>query len=284
MCTIFDDKLGINSLFLAVFLGFNNSWSLENEQRVASIEAHIVNNQTNAKAISACPVDYLAPLIIKEVTPENTVFAFDVHEVLIDRHRPTIVWGGLKLFCKTFFYLLKHPYFTYRLTQIFRKHAIFEGMYAQIASEYPHWEKYKQDFLDISNTCCYPIEPMIRLLKSLKQKGFKLFMLSNMGSDTWEDFGIKFQSIAELFDGFYTPHKENSYVGKPSEEFYGGFRGYLNANGYEDKQILFIDDIEKNIVGAVASGIAGIHFLGHQDLCAKLTRLGLVLDDENMVN
>ena len=109
-------------------------------------------------------------------------------------------------------------------------------------------------------------------------------MLSNIGSDTWKDFGTKFESITGLFDGFYTPHKDNKYIGKPSEEFYRGFRKYLDSNDCEGKQILFVDDMEKNIIGAVAAGIAGIHFRSHEDLCNILTLLKVkVIKEEEKV-
>ncbi len=159
---------------LAMFAGQN---SISMEMQKDKVEDEIKGREKTNLDLTE---KYLTSLAIKEITPENTIFAFDVHEVLFDRHRPTIVWGALKLFCKTFLYLITHPTFVKRLVEIYREHTIFEGMYCQIIEEYPYWERYKRDFMYISNNSCYPIEPMIRLLEALKEKGFKIFMLSNI--------------------------------------------------------------------------------------------------------
>lgn len=264
---------------LCAVVSFSANKILSMEKSEDGVFGDLVNHETIEEIDWDLAEKYLEALIDKNITPENTVFAFDVHEVLFDRYLPTIVWGALKLFCKSFVYLLMHPSFIMRLREIYREHAIFEGMYVQMVEEYPYWEQFKPDFLEISNCSCYPIDPMIKLLEILKHKGFKIFMLSNMGAVTWEDFGTKFKPVVELFDGFYTPNKDNEYIGKPSIEFYEGFKNYLHSIGCENRQILFIDDIEKNIMGANDTAIAGIHFTGHEKLCKVLSHLGLELDE-----
>lgn len=239
------------------------------------IQGELINKKEQNSILDDCCLNFLTD---KNITPENTIFAFDVHEVLFDRNKPKIVWGGLKLFCKCFLYLLTHPLFILKLVETFKQHTVFEGMYAQIIDEYPYWERFKPDFLEISNSPCYPIEPMINLLETLKEKGFKIYMLSNMGEETWQDFVTRFESIVELFDGFYTPNKKNNYVGKPMLEFYNEFKDYLKLVGCEDMQIIFVDDMKKNTKGAEKAEINAIHFTGHRNLCEILAHLNVAIE------
>jgi len=227
----------------------------------------------------ASPNCYLELLADKNITPENTVFAFDFHEVLFDRHKSEIVWRSFKLLCKCFLYLVTNPSFLPRLIELQKQYTIFEGVNAQLVKEYPFWGQFKSDILEISNSPCYPIESMINLVKTLKEKGFKIFMLSNMGLETWEDFSVRFSSITELFDGYYTPNKDNNYLGKPEIEFYEEFKNYLTSVKCGDKQILFIDDIQENITGALKSGIAAIHFTGYANLCKSLAELDVIVEE-----
>lgn len=221
---------------------------------------------------------YLKNLTIKKITPENTIFAFDLHEVLFNRYRCTMIWGGFKLFCKTFLYALTHPWLIPSIISVSREPMVCEGMYFKLAEQYPYLQNWKQDVFEISNGCCYPENPMINLVKILKQKGFKVFLLSNIGADTFEDFKTRFRCIDGLFDGIYTPSRANNYSYKPMLKFYEGFKDYIRSVGYENKQILFIDDIERNVVAATQVGIAGIHFKGHKSLCGTLNKIGVTID------
>jgi len=217
--------------------------------------------------------------LTQPVNPQTTIFAFDLHEVLFRRNFRRIGYGGLKLFCKSFFYTLFNPSLVPRMISVSREDIATEGMYIKLCEEYPYLNNYHEDMYEIANGCCRPIEPMINLLRMLKKQGFKIFLLSNLGQHALDDFKKRFNYVDALFDGFYSPCKKNNYICKPNQKFYEGFKSHLNSLGYSNKQILFVDDLEKNIVGASNSGIAGIRFVGYPNLCDTLNKLGVVLSE-----
>jgi len=223
---------------------------------------------------------YLGSLT-QHITPETTIFAFDLHEVLFRRNFRRIGYGGLKLFCKLFFYTLFNPSLVPRMITVSQEDIATEGIFSKLCEEYPYLNNFQPDMCEIANGCCRPIEPMINLLRALKKQGFKIFLLSNLGENALHDFKQRFPYFEGLFDGFYSPCKKNDYICKPNQKFYEGFKSYLHSLGYRNKQIVFIDDLEKNIVAASNSGIGGIQFIGYPNLCDTLNKLGVVLGELN---
>lgn len=223
---------------------------------------------------------YLKNLFSKPVSPENTAFAFDLHEVLFSRSRPQIIWGGFKLFCKSFFYTLFHPSFFWSLISVAREPMVCEGMFVRLSEEYPYVKNWERDIFEISNGCCYPKNSMINLIKILKAKGFKIYLLSNIGGDALVDFRKRFTCIEGLFDGFYTPCRANNYCCKPMLKFYEGFKDYLTSLGHGNKQILFIDDLERNVKAACQAGIASIRYIGYEKLCKTLEKIGIKINKD----
>lgn len=236
------------------------------------------------EVLSGYDCRYLKNLNARSITPENTIFAFDLHEVLFSRSRPKIIWGGFKLFCKSFFYTLFHPTFFCRLLSVASEPMVCEGMFVKLADEYPDVKNWEKDIFEISNGCCYPKKSMINLIKILKAKGFKVFLLSNIGADALSDFRQRFDCIEGLFDGFYTPCRANDYCCKPMLKFYEGFKIYLRSLGYDKEQILFIDDLERNVKAACEAGISGIRFIGYEKLCATLKKLGVQISTDECIS
>lgn len=108
------------------------------------------------------------------------------------------------------------------------------------------------------------VDGMVELIKSLKEKGYKLYVLSN--------FSMDFQAVIErnkfdffkLFDGVFVSC--NYGVVKPEREIYQTF---LKAYGLEAKDCLFIDDKEENVEGAIYAGMDGFVFRGDTNALAR---------------
>ena len=103
------------------------------------------------------------------------------------------------------------------------------------------------------------IEGMAELIKAIKAKGGKLFLLSNI-SVTFAENYTKVAEIAELFslfDGlvFSAP------IGmvKPTPQI---FEHLLSKYKLDAKDCIFIDDNANNIMGAESVGIKGYLFDG----------------------
>jgi len=98
-----------------------------------------------------------------------------------------------------------------------------------------------------------PVEPMVRLLKELKQSGYKIYVLSNW--DPYSSAGIQ-KKYTELFshcDGVMTSGQEG--ITKPNPAFY---QRLLTKYSLNPQDCTFIDDEPFNIEAARKLGINGI--------------------------
>lgn len=210
------------------------------------------------------------------VNPETTVFAFDLHDVLFSKNYRTVSLNVVKTLRRGMFWYVLNPFFIFRAFSIALKDFIWEDIFYKLSSYYQGFDKFKEDFFDISNSCCEPIVPMIEVLKDLKASGYKLFLLSNIGNESYDNFKPRFTEIMSLFDGQYLPSKENDYHHKPNLKYYQSFIEYLNKQGLKDKQIIFIDDLSKNLEGAFKVGISGIHCVNSDFVIETLKYLSVL--------
>ena len=103
-------------------------------------------------------------------------------------------------------------------------------------------------------------EENAELLRKLRTKGYKLYLLSNtneMHINNYSEY-LKRQFgcdlLAELFDHAFYSH-EIGYR-KPHRE---AFEFVLQAERLKPAETLFIDDLEHNVVGARKAGIQAYH-------------------------
>ncbi|MBI5421270.1 MAG: HAD-IA family hydrolase [Parcubacteria group bacterium] len=107
------------------------------------------------------------------------------------------------------------------------------------------------------------------LLVSLKEKGFRLGLLSN--TTIFESTVLKNLQIADLFDAVvFSWHKGNL---KPSLE---SFEHILSELKLSKDQVIFIDDTKKNISAAEQYGIRSIRFESVLQLLEELKKIGIL--------
>lgn len=103
------------------------------------------------------------------------------------------------------------------------------------------------------------IEETAKVIKELKEMGVKLYLLSNISVGFAENYHKipKISDVLSLFDGlvFSGPIGLN----KPNRDI---FEHLLNKFSLKAEECVFIDDSEKNILGAKAVGLNTIHFTG----------------------
>ena len=109
-----------------------------------------------------------------------------------------------------------------------------------------------------------PMEGMARLVEELKEAGYGIYLLSN-ASVRQHAYWPRVPG-SELFDGTLISADEK--VMKPQPEIY---RLCLERFGLKAEECFFIDDVQANIDGAAACGIAGAVFCG--DVSALRSRL-----------
>lgn len=109
-------------------------------------------------------------------------------------------------------------------------------------------------------------EPMLDLLRRVRQAGLKTAMLSN----SWGITAYPADLLPELFDAVVI----SAEVGmrKPEERI---FRHAVGLLGLDPAECVFIDDIEANVQAAEALGMTGVL---HTDPAATAGRLAELLD------
>ena len=112
------------------------------------------------------------------------------------------------------------------------------------------------------------------LLHSLKELGYRVYVLSNYPTETAKRHWPTFRFLSEA-DGYLISGFEK--IAKPDPRFYRLLEERFDVKLSE---CLFIDDREKNIDGAKAVGMQGLLFTGYEKLLKDLEELGIRVNPE----
>lgn len=116
-----------------------------------------------------------------------------------------------------------------------------------------------------------PIESSVNVLKKLKQKGYKVYYLSNFHLAAFEHVTKK-HDFFQLFDGGVVSYKENLL--KPEKEIY---EKIIDKYDLEPIQTIFVDDTKENIEAAIKSGLKGILLNNPKDLIIELSKFDVTI-------
>lgn len=111
-----------------------------------------------------------------------------------------------------------------------------------------------------------PIEATVEIFKELKQKGYKIYILSNYHMKAFEST-YNNNEFFKLADGMVVSHKINML--KPEPEIY---EFLLKEYSLKAEETLFIDDTLANVEGANRVGINTIHFTSAENLRIQLDK------------
>jgi len=208
-----------------------------------------------------------------QLTPETTVLAFDLHGVLFKPNYGKIIsilfksgktWTLLKNLFK--------PAFWCDIKALKKQHIISEQYIDELIKKYPKLLSLESTGIEIINAQD-PIKSTITILKNLKTKGYKLYLISNIGPKSLKILKKRHNKIISLFDGFATPTKANGYLRKPNIQ---AFKSFIEQNKLQNKQIIFIDDKKKHLKPAQNAGIQHrILFKSASKLKKSLKMLGV---------
>jgi FMN phosphatase YigB (HAD superfamily) len=106
---------------------------------------------------------------------------------------------------------------------------------------------------DLRMKIFYPIDGNIKLLPSLKERGFKLYFLSNFPSDIFDDV-FNGYPFFNYFDGGLISARVKA--SKPDKKI---FEILLEKYSLDPNECLFIDDIAVNVQTAIMVGMRGIY-------------------------
>jgi putative hydrolase of the HAD superfamily len=127
------------------------------------------------------------------------------------------------------------------------------------------------EFYAIYNDIFTPNPAAIDVLGRARDAGYKLLLLSNTDPERFGFVRRAFPALG-IFDGYVLSYELKLI--KPDPAIY---RAAAGIAGCEPGECVFIDDMEENVKAAVATGLAGIHYLPQTDLAAELRQLGLRL-------
>jgi putative hydrolase of the HAD superfamily len=114
-------------------------------------------------------------------------------------------------------------------------------------------------------------EEMLNLIKLLKEKGYKVYLLSNTNEDATNH--LKKSGLFELVDGYVLSHLENQV--KPHE---GIYKTLINRYNLDVKSSVFIDDRLDNCETATRLGMLGINVIpdNYEDIINKLKLYSII--------
>lgn len=107
--------------------------------------------------------------------------------------------------------------------------------------------------------------PLLEVARRVRRSGIRTAVVSNAA-------GLPDSRLADDFDAVVLSGVVA--VAKPSREIY-----WLTARrlGLEPAECVFVDDVPRNVAGAVAAGMVGVH---HQDVGSTVAELSVLLDVE----
>jgi putative hydrolase of the HAD superfamily len=111
-----------------------------------------------------------------------------------------------------------------------------------------------------------PNEPMIELMRGLRDRGFRMALLTNNVRE-WEPLWRSMMPVDEIFELVV----DSAYVGmrKPEPEIYELAVERL-GDGIAPRDCLFIDDVEVNVEAARALGMSAVHFQDNEQAIPEI--------------
>jgi HAD superfamily hydrolase (TIGR01509 family) len=115
-----------------------------------------------------------------------------------------------------------------------------------------------------------PIDGTVEILEDLRQRGTPLYAITNFNQDKFRETLERFAFLGVFRDIVVSGDER---ILKPDPAIY---RLLLDRNGLAASSCVFIDDSEKNVLGAKSVGMKAIHFTTPDALRMELVALGLL--------
>ena len=148
--------------------------------------------------------------------------------------------------------------------------AFLERIRGEVAAELGH-EPEMHRFREIYFEALDPNEPMIELMRSLRDRGMRMALLTNNVRE-WEPLWRSMMPVDDVFELVV----DSAFVGmrKPDPEIYAltleRMREREGLGDLEPAECLFVDDIEVNCDAARALGMAAVNFESNQQAIAEI--------------
>ena len=197
---------------------------------------------------------------LRDSSPENTIVAFDVHQVIVNAQFKDIrklIWvesSKLQLL-----EMLINPFLLSSIISMYRSSSGVEPFLKELSKKYPHLSWVSTLYFKAFN--CQTLNlPLLEYLKKLKDAGYALYVFSNIESEALANLRAKFPVLDVLFDGFFIPGYAGTYHYKPDTAFYEEFKRYIIQRRQRPTSIILVDNFPANIQAAYQAGLYGLLF------------------------
>ncbi|KUL95274.1 2-haloalkanoic acid dehalogenase [Bosea sp. WAO] len=143
---------------------------------------------------------------------------------------------------------------------------------AILIAAHPEWEREIRAFDERwHETVPGVIDDSVAVLEELKERGEKVYAITNFSREKWAECLVRFPFLRS-FDGAIVSAHERLL--KPDPAIY---RVLTERYELDAGDCIFIDDSEKNVLGARSVGMRAVHFREPIDLRGELRALGAAL-------
>jgi FMN phosphatase YigB (HAD superfamily) len=229
---------------------------------------------------------------------KKPIIGVDLHDVLLDKDTTAKqkMWDAVSSYPrkKEIFFNRYLPIYGAKLIAMGAYHACVSALRkAKLTTQRgPTGEKYMAVALAYNNDAladlilkmsgCHTVNPAVAaILKQIRKQGYELNIMSNIGEYTLNSlFQKEDPAFREIFNDEMFDRKasqavnylENPPVTKPSQDY---FKRYLERNGYEPKDIVFVDDDLLNCTTAAGLGMDSIQYKNPKQLAAEFRNRGI---------
>lgn len=208
-------------------------------------------------------------------SPDNTVIAFDLHEVVLKKNTYKIIKLIIfKLPKIELLYLALSPQVWWSLIKYLIGSTPLESIIETISKYTSKGNHIRQSFINLINSQNKNIQ-VIEIIKKLKSMGYTIYLASNIGPNTLKQLSNKMPELKYLFDDIVNPNIKNQFSRKPSPKFYEILISKSKRNNTHIKNIILIDNHKPNILASYKHNIFGIIFKSPQDLITQLKKINI---------
>jgi FMN phosphatase YigB (HAD superfamily) len=211
--------------------------------------------------------EHSSSLLRLDINPKNTVFVFDLHDVVLKL--------SISKSIKSFFKLNNKSEFIHNIFSYFGEDLTKQKTLEHYVLTDQNNNSYK---LAVINPHV-PNPDTIQILKKLKAAGYQIYGCSNIGEQSYKYIQAKYPEVFSLFTACYTSQAQHNYIKKNNKQaFVNTVNMIENHAGFIPENILFVDNSQANLNLATQTDkrFQKIHFKNAYRLRKKLKRLHLL--------
>lgn len=208
---------------------------------------------------------------------QPTIIVFDLNGVVLHLSPlrvTSLVWQSpykWRMFALAF-----NPWFVGRILRGLWRKQVLEQLINELAQRHTLFTPMRSTALEIVNAQ-YARPALFALLQELKEKNYRLAILTNIGQESIEILTKANPELFKLFDYITHSSAHDGYCAKPNPKAFEKLLSQIRQNIPAPRQPIFVDDHTPNITQAEHMGMTGIRYRGTTNLRKQLQKIGVNL-------